>query len=162
MRALHQVVGADEVGCLALLDGPEGQGNGQMSLAHTGRIQQQDVAGLGYEGQIGQFLDHPLVNGGLEGEVELLQGALEGKVGHPGLGGEVAFPAGAHFHTQQIGQYLRVGQLLAGGDGDLRPMRTALSKIRRRLGDDPDNPNYIFTEPRVGYRIARGRDGQPS
>ena len=44
----------------------------------------------------------------------------------------------------------------AAGDGDVRPIRTALSKIRRRLGDDPDHPTYIFTEPRVGYRMARG------
>ncbi len=44
----------------------------------------------------------------------------------------------------------------AEGGGDVRPIRTALSKIRRRLGDDPDNPTYFFTEPRVGYRMARG------
>ncbi|MDE0070662.1 MAG: response regulator transcription factor [Caldilineaceae bacterium] len=41
------------------------------------------------------------------------------------------------------------------GDGDLRPMRTAISTLRRRLGDDAENPIYIFTEPRVGYRMAR-------
>ena len=39
--------------------------------------------------------------------------------------------------------------------GDLRPMRTVISTLRRRLGDDADNPVYIFTEPRVGYRMAR-------
>ena len=38
--------------------------------------------------------------------------------------------------------------------GDLRPMRTALRKLRRKLGDDANNPTYIFTEPRVGYRLA--------
>ncbi len=43
-----------------------------------------------------------------------------------------------------------------GGGADVRPMRTALSKVRRRLGDDPDNPTYIFTEPRVGYRMLAG------
>ena len=47
------------------------------------------------------------------------------------------------------------------GDADVRPMRTVLSKVRRRLGDHPDNPTYIFTEPRVGYRMARGgEDGR--
>ena len=40
--------------------------------------------------------------------------------------------------------------------GDVRPMRTIVSKLRRKLGDDPDNPIYIFTEPRVGYRMPRG------
>ena len=41
-------------------------------------------------------------------------------------------------------------------DGDVRPMRTITSKLRRKLGDDADNPTYIFTEPRVGYRMAKG------
>ena len=50
----------------------------------------------------------------------------------------------------------------ASGDGDVRPIRTALSKIRRSLGDDPDNPTYIFTEPRVGYRMPRGETAEPS
>ena len=39
---------------------------------------------------------------------------------------------------------------------DLRPMRTMLSKLRAKLGDDARNPAYIFTEPRVGYRMPRG------
>ena len=42
-------------------------------------------------------------------------------------------------------------------DSDLRPMRTIVSKLRRKLGDDADNPTYIFTEPRIGYRMARGQ-----
>ena len=40
--------------------------------------------------------------------------------------------------------------------GDVRPMRTIVSKLRRKLRDDADNPTYIFTEPRVGYRMPRG------
>ena len=39
---------------------------------------------------------------------------------------------------------------------DLRPMRTIVSKLRRKLNDDADNPTYIFTEPRVGYWMPRG------
>ena len=35
-------------------------------------------------------------------------------------------------------------------------MRTIVSKLRRKLGDDADNPTYIFTEPRVGYRMPKG------
>ena len=34
---------------------------------------------------------------------------------------------------------------------DIRPMRTAISSIRRKLGDHADHPTYIFTEPRIGY-----------
>lgn len=47
-------------------------------------------------------------------------------------------------------------QQVRGAVGDVRPIRTALSKRRRRLGDDLDNPTYFFTEPRVGCRMARG------
>ncbi len=42
------------------------------------------------------------------------------------------------------------------GSGDVRPMRTIVSKLRRKLGDNADNPAYIFTEPRVGYRMPMG------
>ena len=45
------------------------------------------------------------------------------------------------------------------GDADVRPMRTSLSAIRGKLGDDADNPTYIFTELRVGYRMPMG-EGQ--
>ena len=40
--------------------------------------------------------------------------------------------------------------------GDLRPMRTAIKSLRGKLGDDAKHPAYIFTEPRVGYRMAKG------
>ena len=40
-------------------------------------------------------------------------------------------------------------------NGDVRPMRTIVSKLRRKLDDDANNPTYIFTEPRVGYRMAK-------
>ena len=43
----------------------------------------------------------------------------------------------------------------ADGDGDVRPIRTAISTIRHKLGDDADNPTYIFTEPRVGYKMPK-------
>ena len=41
--------------------------------------------------------------------------------------------------------------------GDVRPMRTIVSKLRRKLGEDADNPRYIFTEPRAGLRMPKGR-----
>ena len=46
------------------------------------------------------------------------------------------------------------------GDADLSPMRTAISSLRRKLGDDGKNPTYIFTELRVGYRMPKGESGQ--
>lgn len=35
-------------------------------------------------------------------------------------------------------------------------MCTAISSLRRKLGDDAENPTYIFTQLRVGYRMPRG------
>ncbi len=43
-----------------------------------------------------------------------------------------------------------------GNNGDLRPMRSVIKKLRRALGDDARDPSYIFTEPRVGYFMAKG------
>ena len=30
-----------------------------------------------------------------------------------------------------------------------------VSKLRRKLGDRADNPTYIFTKPRVGFRMPK-------
>ncbi len=38
-------------------------------------------------------------------------------------------------------------------------LRNVAKKLRRKLGDDAADPRYIFTEPRVGYRMAEG-DGE--
>ena len=37
--------------------------------------------------------------------------------------------------------------------GDPQVVRTHMRRLRRKLGDDADNPRFIFTEPRVGYRM---------
>ena len=39
---------------------------------------------------------------------------------------------------------------------DARVIRTHLMRLRRKLGEDAANPKYIFAEPRVGYRMAKG------
>ena len=41
-------------------------------------------------------------------------------------------------------------------DSDVRPMRTAKSSIRPKLGVNAANPAYIFTQLRVGYRMPKG------
>ena len=38
---------------------------------------------------------------------------------------------------------------------DPQVLRSIVRKLRRKLQDDPNNPAYIFTEPRVGYRMAK-------
>ncbi len=40
---------------------------------------------------------------------------------------------------------------------DVRPLHTIVGRLRRKLNDDADIPTYIFTEPRVGYRMPGGR-----
>ena len=37
--------------------------------------------------------------------------------------------------------------------GDPQVVRTHMRRLRRKLGDDAESPRYIFTEPRVGYRM---------
>ena len=37
--------------------------------------------------------------------------------------------------------------------GDPQVVRTHMRRLRRKLQDDADKPTYIFTEPRVGYRM---------
>ena len=38
-------------------------------------------------------------------------------------------------------------------------VRDLVRKLRRKLGDDAADPRFIFTEPRVGYRMATGETG---
>ena len=42
--------------------------------------------------------------------------------------------------------------------GDSRVVRSFVKKLRRKLSDDAGNPTYIFTEPRVGYRMAKAEE----
>ena len=41
---------------------------------------------------------------------------------------------------------------------DSGPVRNIVKRLRRKLGDDANNPTYILNEPRVGYRMARGEE----
>ena len=38
---------------------------------------------------------------------------------------------------------------------DPRLLRTFIHDLRGKLGDNARSPTYIFTEPRVGYRMAK-------
>lgn len=41
------------------------------------------------------------------------------------------------------------------GSGDSRPLRTVVKLLRGKLGDDARVPKFIFTVPRVGYRMPK-------
>ena len=42
-----------------------------------------------------------------------------------------------------------------GRASDSGMVRTVVKRLRDKLGDDAKNPTYIFTKPRVGYRMAK-------
>ncbi len=42
-----------------------------------------------------------------------------------------------------------------GHPGHSGPIRTTIKNLRRKLGDNANNPTYIFNEPRVGYRMPK-------
>ena len=51
-------------------------------------------------------------------------------------------------------------QLWANGeDGDTEPVRGAVKRLRRKLGEDPASPAWIFNERGVGYRMPRTGEG---
>ena len=38
----------------------------------------------------------------------------------------------------------------------LRTLRTHMMRLRQKLGEDVENPAYVLTEPRIGYRMPKG------
>ena len=42
--------------------------------------------------------------------------------------------------------------------GEPWQVREVVKRLRRKLGDNAQSPTYIFTEPRVGYRMAKGEE----
>ncbi len=65
-----------------------------------------------------------------------------------------------HELSSRAGHVLTHKQLLSqvwgaphhGGAGALR---TAIKRLRHKLGDSANQPRYIFTVPRVGYRLGK-------
>ena len=49
-----------------------------------------------------------------------------------------------------------LGRVWGGDAEDVRLVRTIVRKLRLKLGDDVRKPRYIFTETRIGYRMAAG------
>jgi two-component system KDP operon response regulator KdpE len=60
--------------------------------------------------------------------------------------------------TQHAGRVLTHQQLLrevrgAGAQTETHLLRVHMSNLRHKIEDDPTNPQYILTEPGVGYRF---------
>ena len=68
---------------------------------------------------------------------------------------EMSISAGRVLTHNQILQ--RVWGWEYSGDVDL--LRSTVKNLRRKLGDDANDPRYIFTEPRVGYRMEKPAAG---
>ena len=49
-----------------------------------------------------------------------------------------------------------MGRVWGDKGDDVRSLRTIVGRLRRKLRDDADTPTYIFTEPRIGYRMPKG------
>ena len=67
--------------------------------------------------------------------------------------------------SARAGQALTHEQVLRqvwGPDkGDLQALRSVLLRLRRKLGEDGGDPTWIFSVPRVGYRMAEADSAEP-
>ena len=68
----------------------------------------------------------------------------------------VLYELSAHAGTVLTRDQLVVRVWGVGRSGEAGPLRTNIRRLRAKLGDDAENPLYIFTEPRVGYRMPQG------
>ena len=68
----------------------------------------------------------------------------------------VLYELSAHAGTVLTHQQLLARVWGVGRSGDTGLLRTIIRRLRARLGDDADNPRYIFTVPRTGYRMEKG------
>ncbi len=59
-------------------------------------------------------------------------------------------------HLGRVVTYEELLERVWGGKtlGDLRPLRSTVKSIRRKLGDGAKTPAYLFNESRVGYRLG--------
>ena len=51
-------------------------------------------------------------------------------------------------------------QVWGAEKGDMRALRSVLLRLRRKLGEDGGDPTWIFSVPRVGYRMAEAAEPQ--
>ena len=67
--------------------------------------------------------------------------------------------------SARAGQVLTHEQVLRqvwGADkGDMRALRSVLLRLRRKLGENGGDPTWIFSVPRVGYRMAEADADEP-
>ena len=88
--------------------GPPGVGKAHLAsalgLAHTGRPEEYHVFPVLQEAHGGKLVDLALVDGGLEGEIKVIQGFLNGEAGHLDLFLIGPFPLGFGFFRKDMVQ----------------------------------------------------------
>ena len=65
-----------------MLYGGHTQRRSQMSFAHTERTEKDDIFGVFEKPHSGEFIDLPIVNGGLGAEIKIFQRFLDEEPGH--------------------------------------------------------------------------------
>ena len=75
-----------------------------MGFAHPGRAEEDHVLPVFQETHGGQLVNLALVNGGLEGEIEIVQGFLDWETGHLNLLLVGPFPLGFGFFRKDMVQ----------------------------------------------------------
>ena len=86
-----------------------------MAFTHTGRPHKKHVPLLAHELAGGQLVDLATVDGRIEGEVEVLQGACLPEVGHLVAARDQALAAHVEFVLEDELKELRVGQTVGLG-----------------------------------------------
>jgi len=114
-EVLDEVVGGDEVGAEAGVNGLDGEGDGKVRLADAGRSEEYHVLGLVDEAEGTELGDLAGIDGGLEVEVELVESLAGGESGHVEAGLEIAGSAGLDFGVDEVEEEVGVGALLFGG-----------------------------------------------
>jgi hypothetical protein len=100
--------GGEEEETVSEFGGENAQGDGKMSFADAGRTQEQNIAAFGKEATGGQFLQQGLINGGLEGEVEVFEPLEIRQTGKAQVGFDDACTPRCQFGFEQATQEVRV------------------------------------------------------
>jgi hypothetical protein len=107
--------GSAEEGVEAVLNGAVGDGDGQVGLAAAWLAGEDEAAAIGDEVRGEVRADEGEADGGLEGEVEILDGFEEGEAGLAGKALKARLLAVGHFLGDESGKEVVVGPVFAFG-----------------------------------------------
>ncbi|MXX52854.1 MAG: response regulator [Dehalococcoidia bacterium] len=74
---------------------------------------------------------------------------------------DLLFELSVHAGRVLTHEYLLARVWGPANSGDTSLVRTIVRRLRQKLGDDPSDSIYIFTQPRVGYRMVKGEEPEP-